>query len=153
VRFAPTSAGPRAAAVTVASSAGADIVIPLSGTGTPAPKLTIPAFRALARSTAHKRLKVAVVPVGGTIKTIVVEIRTPRGKLLGTGRLASASTKRTVTITLKHALVPGGYVAKGRGKDAFGHTVTVTRNFQITLRNARPTTGGGGGVPTGGGSG
>jgi hypothetical protein len=153
VRFAPTSAGPKAAAVTVASSAGADIVIPLSGTGTPAPKLTIPAFRALARSTAHKRLKVAVVPVGGTIKTIVVEIRTPRGKLLGTGRLASASTKRTVTITLKHALVPGGYVAKGRGKDAFGHTVTVTRNFQITLRNARPTTGGGGGVPTGGGSG
>jgi hypothetical protein len=153
VRFAPTSAGPKAAAATVASSAGADIVIPLSGTGTPAPKLTIPTFRALARSTAHKRLKVAVVPVGGTIKKIIVEIRTPGGKLLGSGRLASASSKRTVTITLKHALVPGRYVAKGRGKDAFGHTVTVTRNFQITLRNARPTTGGGGGVPTGGGSG
>jgi hypothetical protein len=151
VRFRPTSAGAKTAAVAVASDAGGDLVTPLSGTGTPAPKLRIPAFNATAASTAHKRLKVAVLPVGGTIRKIVVEIRTRRGKLLGTGRLASASGKRTVVVKLKKRLAAGRYVARAHGTDAFGHRVTAkARTFSLTARRARRNSGGGGG---GGGSG
>jgi methionine-rich copper-binding protein CopC len=149
VRFRPTSAGAKTASVTVVSNAGDDLVTPLSGTGTPAPRLTIPTFQPLASSTAHKKLKVAVAPVGGTIRNIVVEIRSSRNQLLGTGRLGSASVKRTVVVTLRHALAAGHYVANGRGTDAFGHRVSVTRKFTLVARRARRNGGGGGG---GGGS-
>jgi hypothetical protein len=153
VRFRPTSAGAKTAGVTVASSAGGDLVTPLSGTGLPRPKLTIPKFQALASSTAHKRLRVAVVPVGGTIRKIVVEIRTRGGKLLGTGRLAMASSKRTVTVKLKRALAAGRYVAKARGTDAFKHrTATASRTFSLTARRAKRPSGGGGSGGGGGGA-
>jgi hypothetical protein len=146
VRFDPSSAGPKAAAVMVASNAGADLVIPLSGTGTPAPRLTIPPIRATAGSTAKKRLKVQVTPIGGTIRNIVVEIRSRGGKLLGTGTLGSASRTRTVTVRLKAPLPVGRYVAKARGRNAFGQVVRATpRNFSLPIRLPRPQTGGGGG--------
>jgi hypothetical protein len=151
VRFDPSSAGPKAAAVMVASNAGADLVIPLSGTGTPAPRLTIPPIRATAGSTAKKRLKVQVTPIGGTIRSIVVEIRSRSGKLLGSGRLTSASRTATVTVRLKAPLPVGRYVASARGRNAFGQVVRAPqRNFSLPRRLARPQPGGGGG---GGGSG
>ena len=156
VRFRPTSPGAKAAGVTVASSAGGDLVTPLAGTGLPRPKLSIPAFHAAASSTAHKRLKVAVVPVGGTIRNIVVEVRSRGGKLLGTGRLTTASGKRTVTVKLKKPLAAGRYVAKARGSDAFKHrTATASRTFSLTARRVKTNGGGGsgGGRPTGGGPG
>jgi hypothetical protein len=154
VRFRPTSVGAKAAALTVVSNAGGDLVTPLSGTGTPAPRITIPRFQALASSTVRKRLKVPVVPVGGTIRKIQVEIRTRRGKLLGTGRLSSASSKRTVTVKLKRRLGGGRYVARARGIDAFGHRVTSKkRTFSLTVRRARQNTGGGSGGSGGGGGG
>jgi hypothetical protein len=153
VRFTPTSAGAKTAAVTVASNVGGDLVTPLSGTGLPRPKLTIPAFQALASSTARKRLNVAVVPVGGTIRKIVVEVRSPGGALLGTGNLASASGRRTVVVHLKRRLPTGRYQARAHGTDAFGHRVNAKkRSFSLTARRPRQNTGGGGGSG-GGGSG
>jgi hypothetical protein len=153
VRFRPTSGGAKAAAVTVQASIGDDLVTPLSGTGVPAPRITIPSFSALASSTANKRLKVPVTPVGGTIRSIVVEVRSVKGnKLLGTGRLASASSKRTVTVKLKRRLAPGSYMARARGIDAFKHRTAVgTRKFSVTARRTRSNSGGGGGVNGGGG--
>jgi hypothetical protein len=153
VRFHPTSAGAKTASVIVASGAGADLVIPLSGTGTPRPRLTIPPIRATAGSTASKRLKVPVTPVGGTISRIVVEIRSRSGKLLGSGQFASASRTTTVVVRLKNRLPVGRYVARATGHDAFGNTVHAPQlTFQLPLRLARPQTGGGGGGG-GGGSG
>jgi hypothetical protein len=153
VRFRPTSGGAKVAAVTVQSSIGGDLVTPLSGTGVPAPRITIPSFSALASSTANKRLKVPVTPVGGTIRSIVVEIRSVKGnKLLGTGRLTTASSKRTVTVKLKRRLAPGSYIARARGIDAFKHRTAVgTRKFSVTARRTRSNSGGGGGVNGGGG--
>jgi hypothetical protein len=157
VRFRPTTSGAKRAAVTVASPAGGELVTRLSGTGLPRPKLSIPAFRGLASSTAHKRLKVAVSPVGGTISTIVVQVRSLDGKkLIGSGRLATASSEGSVTVTLKHRLAAGRYLATARGIDAYMHsTATASRRFSlIAARKPQGGSGGGGGSSGGrGGSG
>jgi hypothetical protein len=154
VRFRPTTAGAKRAAVTVAASAGGDLVTPLSGTGLPRPTLAIRAFHALASSTAHKRLKVALNPVGGTIRNIVVQVRSRNGKkLLGTGRVTMASSKVTVTVKLKRRLPAGRYLATARGTDAFKHgTPLASRKFSLTAPH-KPKRGGGGGSTGGGGSG
>jgi len=59
-------------------------------------------------------------------------VKSSRGKLLGTGKLASASKRRTVTVKLKSALKPGTYRAIANGRDARGRQVLVQRrNFKL----------------------
>ena len=86
-QFVPGSAGPKFATITLSSSAG-DATVVLSGTGRPL--LRIPSFSAKAKSTKKRVLKIAVTPVGGSVRSIVVQVRR-NGKLLGTGSLARAS--------------------------------------------------------------
>jgi hypothetical protein len=129
--YVPQSVGPKTGTVVFTSSLGEATVV-LTARGTPRPRLTIPSFSARASSTSKKRLKVPVTPVNGTIRSIVVDIRTRGGKLLGTGKLASAGRKRTVVIRLKKRLAPGSYVAKARGRDAFGQRVNApSRLFRL----------------------
>ena len=73
-----------------------------------------------------KPLKVAVA--GGTLRNIVVQVKSRSGRLLGTGTLASLSrATRPVTVFLRAPLKPGTYRATASGGDGLGHTVRATR--------------------------
>ena len=152
--FDPTSAGAKAAVVHVASNAGPDATLSLAGTGTPLAKLTLPALKLKAASTAHKLLKVKVTVANGTVKKVVVTVQR-RGKTVGKVTLAIlAAGKRTVTVRLTKPLAAGTYVTTAQGKDVFGNKITAKKG-KLTLtpatgRSRAPAGGGGGG---GGGSG
>jgi hypothetical protein len=118
--------------MTLTSSAG-EATLVLSGTGTPRPALRIPSFSAKASSTKKKRLTVFVTPSGGTIKNIVVQVRSRSGRLLGTGTRGSASRRAGVTVTLKSALGRGTYKATATGRDALKRKVTA-KTLSFTLR-------------------
>lgn len=124
VSFDPQTRGPKLASITLATSAGPDIVIPLRGTGTPAPRLTVAPVRAAAAKTANRRLEVRVAPAGGKISAIVVQIRSAHGQLLGVGKLRSALKKKSVTVKLRKRLARGRYRATASGRDAFGNRVS-----------------------------
>jgi hypothetical protein len=122
--FVPRSEGAKSATITLTSSGGVATLV-LSGTGRP--RLTLPKLTVKASSTKKRRLTVNVTPVGGTVRTIVVEVRSGSGKLLGTGTLSSASRKKPVTVKLKAPLKRGSYSVTGRGRDALGNAVTAAR--------------------------
>jgi hypothetical protein len=130
--FVPQSTGAKSATMTLTSSAG-EATLVLSGTGTPRPALRIPSFSAKASSTKKKRLTVFVTPSGGTIKNIVVQVRSRSGRLLGTGTRGSASRRAGVTVTLKSALGRGTYKATATGRDALKRKVTA-KTLSFTLR-------------------
>ena len=77
-----------------------------------------------ASSTNKRRLTVNVTPVGGTLRSIVVQVKR-NGKVLGTGKLGSASRKHAVVVKLRSALKKGTYRAFASGRDALGHNVTA----------------------------
>jgi hypothetical protein len=128
--FVPQSVGAKTGTVVFTSALGEATVV-LTARGTPRPSIAIPSFSPRAGSTNKKRLKVPIRPVAGTIRNIVVDVRSRAGKLLGTGKLASASKSKTVTVKLKKKLAKGRYVVKARGRNAFGNTVRATRNFRL----------------------
>jgi hypothetical protein len=128
--FVPRSAGAKSATMTLTSSGGVATLV-LSGTGRP--QLTLPKLTVKASSTKKRRLTVNVTPVGGTVRTIVVQVRSGSGKLLGTGRTTSASRKKAVTVNLKAPLKRGSYRLTGSGLDALGNPVTATRR-PLTVR-------------------
>jgi hypothetical protein len=123
-RFVPRTAGAKSATLTLNSSGGVATVV-LSGIARPL--LRIPSFGAKASSTKKRRLSVPVNPVGGTVRSIVVQVRSGSGKLLGTGTRGSASRRNTVTVKLRAPLQRGFYRATARGRDALGNVVTASR--------------------------
>jgi hypothetical protein len=128
--FVPQSAGAKSATMTLSSSGGVATLV-LTGTGRP--RLTLPKLTAKASSTKKRRLTVNVTPVGGTVRSIVVQVRSGSGKLLGTGTLSSASRKKAVTVKLKAPLKRGSYRLVASGRDAFGNAVTAPRQT-LTVR-------------------
>jgi hypothetical protein len=115
--------------MTLTSSAGVATVV-LTGTGTP--RLTIPAFSGKASSTKKRRLTINVTPIGGSVRSIVVQVKSSSGKVLGTGTLQSASRRRAVTVKLKAPLGRGSYRATARARDALGNAVSATpRVFRL----------------------
>jgi nucleoid-associated protein YgaU len=129
-RFVPQAAGVKSATITLTSSAGPATVV-LSGTGRPL--LRIPSFSAKASSTKKRRLTVPVTPVGGSVRSIVVQVRSGSGKLLGTGTGSSASRRASVTVKLKAPLKRGSYKATARARDLLGNAVTTAspRGFRL----------------------
>jgi hypothetical protein len=130
-RFVPRTAGAKSAMLTLTSSAG-EATVALSGIAKPL--LRIPAFAGKASSTKKRRLTVPVNAVGGKVTKIVVEVRSSRGKLIGTGTRASASRPTSVTVNLKAALKRGSYKATARGRDALGNAVATARPRGFRLR-------------------
>ena len=146
-RFHPSSAGAKVAVIRVASDAGSDVTVSLAGTATPLARLVLPAFKTRANTTAHKRLRVPVKSVGGTIKSMVFTLKSG-GKVVGSAKLRSLSGNGTVTLRLKRSLPPGKYSLSGTGKEPFGHNVSGRGTVTLSAASRRshaPSGGGGGG--------
>jgi triacylglycerol lipase len=73
-----------------------------------------------ARTTNRRRMRVALVARGGTVRGVVVRLRDTRGRELGRSAPVTVARRRAVVLRLRRALRPGRYelVADGPGTSA-----------------------------------
>jgi hypothetical protein len=123
VAFDPSTTGAKAALLTVTSNT-ADVVVALTGTGTPS--LVARGLPGRASATAGKRFRFTLSTRGGTIRGVGVTLAKAGGKQVGRSSLGTISGKVKVTMKLKRQLAAGRYVLTARGRAA-GRPVDVLR--------------------------
>jgi hypothetical protein len=130
VVFYPLSGGLRTARVTFTSRLPKS-TIELTGWGQPPPRLMMSGLPGRASSTASKRLKLKVAATRGTVKDVVVSVRTRTGKVLGRATVGDVRRALTVTLRLTKPLAATRYVALARGRDTFRNPVSAKLGFSL----------------------
>jgi hypothetical protein len=130
VVFYPLAGGLRTARVTFTSRLP-KTTIELTGWGAPPPRLMMSGLPERASSTASKRLKLKVSAARGTVKGVVVSVRTRTGKELGRATVGKVTRPRTVTVRLTKPLAASRYVALARGRDTFRNPVSTKLGFSL----------------------